>query len=90
MPSASLLSDPNVKAIFINIFGGILRVDVLATAVVAAARKLDVQLPIILRLEGTNVEEGRKIIADSGLKVQIGATMKEAADLAVAAAKGVN
>src|SRR5665213_3170178 len=85
-----LLSDPNVKAIFINIFGGILRVDVLATAVVAAARKLDVQLPIILRLEGTNVEEGRRIIAESGLKVQIGATMKEAADLAVAAAKGVN
>ena len=85
-----LLSDPNVKAIFINIFGGILRVDVLATAVVAAAKKLNVSLPIILRLEGTNVEEGRKIIADSGLKVQIGATMKEAADLAVAAAKGVN
>jgi succinyl-CoA synthetase beta subunit len=84
-----LLSDKNVKAIFINIFGGILRVDVLATAVVAAARKLNVQLPIILRLEGTNVEEGRKIIADSGLKVQIGATMKEAADLAVAAAKGL-
>ena len=82
-----LLSDPNVKAIFINIFGGILRVDVLATAVVAAARKLNVTLPIILRLEGTNVEEGRQIIADSGLKVQIGATMKEAADLAVAAAK---
>jgi succinyl-CoA synthetase beta subunit len=85
-----LLSDKNVKAIFINIFGGILRVDVLATAVVAAARKLNVQLPIILRLEGTNVEEGRQIIADSGLKVQIGATMKDAADLAVAAAKGVN
>ena len=83
-----LLSDPNVKAIFINIFGGILRVDVLATAVVAAAKKLNVQIPIILRLEGTNVEEGRKIIAESGLKVQIGATMKEAADLAVAAAKG--
>jgi succinyl-CoA synthetase beta subunit len=82
-----LLSDPNVKAIFINIFGGILRVDVLATAVVAAAKKLSVTLPIILRLEGTNVEEGRQIIADSGLKVQIGATMKEAADLAVAAAK---
>jgi succinyl-CoA synthetase beta subunit len=82
-----LLSDPNVKAIFINIFGGILRVDVLATAVVAAARKLNVKLPIILRLEGTNVEEGRQIIAESGLKVQIGATMKEAADLAVAAAK---
>jgi succinyl-CoA synthetase beta subunit len=83
-----LLSDPNVKAIFINIFGGILRVDVLATAVVAAARKLNVQLPIILRLEGTNVEEGRKILADSGLKFSVGATMKDAAELAVAAAKG--
>ena len=83
-----LLSDPNVKAIFINIFGGILRVDVLATAVVAAARKLSVKLPIILRLEGTNVEEGRKILAESGLKFEVGATMKEAADLAVKAAKG--
>jgi succinyl-CoA synthetase beta subunit len=83
-----LLSDPNVKAIFINIFGGILRVDVLATAVVAAAKNLNVTLPIILRLEGTNVEEGRQIIAESGMKVQIGSTMKEAADLAVAAAKG--
>lgn len=83
-----LLSDPNVKAIFINIFGGILRVDVLATAVVAAAKKLNVQLPIVLRLEGTNVEEGRKILQESGLKFEVGATMKEAADLAVAAAKG--
>ena len=83
-----LLSDPHVKAIFINIFGGILRVDVLASAVVAAAKKLNVKLPIILRLEGTNVEEGRKILAESGLKFEVGATMKEAADLAVAAAKG--
>jgi succinyl-CoA synthetase beta subunit len=82
-----LLSDPHVKCIFINIFGGILRVDVLATAVVAAAKKLDVKLPIILRLEGTNVEEGRKILKESGLKFEVGATMKEAADLAVAAAK---
>ncbi len=83
-----LLSDKNVKAIFINIFGGILRVDVLAQGVVAAARKLNVQIPIILRLEGTNVEEGRKILKESGLNFQIGATMKDAADLAVAAAKG--
>ncbi|MCL2660243.1 MAG: ADP-forming succinate--CoA ligase subunit beta, partial [Acidobacteriaceae bacterium] len=83
-----LLSDKNVKAIFINIFGGILRVDVLASAVVAAAKKLDVKLPIILRLEGTNVEEGREILKQSGLKFQVGATMKEAAELAVAAAKG--
>jgi succinyl-CoA synthetase beta subunit len=84
-----LLSDKNVKAIFINIFGGILRVDVLAQAVVAAAKKLNVKIPIVLRLEGTNVEEGRKILAESGLKFEVGATMKEAADLVVAAAKGV-
>jgi succinyl-CoA synthetase beta subunit len=84
-----LLSDKNVKAIFINIFGGILRVDVLAQAVVAAAKKLNVSLPIVLRLEGTNVEEGRKIIEQSGLKFQVGSTMKDAADLVVAAAKGV-
>jgi succinyl-CoA synthetase beta subunit len=82
-----LLSDPNVKAIFINIFGGILRVDVLATAVVAAAKKLNVTIPIILRLEGTNVEEGRKILAESGLKFEVGQTMKDAADLAVKAAR---
>jgi succinyl-CoA synthetase beta subunit len=85
---AILLADPNVKAIFINIFGGILRVDVLATAVVAAARNLNVTLPLILRLEGTNVEEGRKILAESGLKYAVGATMAEAAKLAVEAAKG--
>ena len=83
-----LLSDPNVKAIFINIFGGILRVDVLAQGVVAAAKKLDVQIPIVLRLEGTNVEEGRKILKDSGLNFLVGSTMKEAADMVVAAAKG--
>jgi succinyl-CoA synthetase beta subunit len=81
-----LLSDPNVKAIFINIFGGILRVDRLATGVVAAARKLNVTVPIVLRLEGTNVEEGRQILKDSGLNFQVGTTMKEAADLVVAAA----
>ena len=83
-----LLSDPHVKAIFINIFGGILRVDTLANGVVSAANKLNVALPIVLRLEGTNVEEGRKILKNSGLNFQVGTTMKEAADLAVAAAKG--
>jgi len=81
-----LLSDKNVKAIFINIFGGILRVDRLATGVVAAARKLNVKAPIVLRLEGTNVEEGRRILQESGLNFQVGATMKEAAELVVAAA----
>ncbi|MDQ1452064.1 MAG: succinyl-CoA synthetase beta subunit [Acidobacteriaceae bacterium] len=84
-----LLSDPNVKAIFINIFGGILRVDVLAQGVVSAANNLGVKLPIVLRLEGTNVEEGRKILKESGLNFEVGSTMKDAADLVVNAAKGV-
>jgi succinyl-CoA synthetase beta subunit len=84
-----LLSDAHVKAIFINIFGGILRVDRLATGVVAAAKKLNVQVPIVLRLEGTNVEEGRKILAESGLNFLVGETMKDAADLVVAAAAKV-
>ena len=81
-----LLSDKNVKAILINIFGGILRVDRLATGVVAATHKLKVKVPIVLRLEGTNVEEGRKILKDSGFNFQVGETMKEAAELAVQAA----
>ncbi len=81
-----LLSDPNVQAVFINIFGGILRVDTLAQGVVAAARKLDVKVPIVLRLEGTNVEEGRKILADSGMAFEVGETMQDAAEKVVAAA----
>ncbi len=83
---AILLADKNVKCIFINIFGGILRVDVLATAVVAAAKNLNVTLPLILRLEGTNVEEGRRILSESGLRFSVGQTMAEAAKLAVASA----
>jgi succinyl-CoA synthetase beta subunit len=85
---AILLSDKNVKAIFINIFGGILRVDVLANGVVQAAKNLDVKVPIVLRLEGTNVEEGRKILKDSGLNFLVGETMQDAAEKVVAAAKG--
>jgi succinyl-CoA synthetase beta subunit len=84
-----LLSDPHVKAIFINIFGGILRVDRLAVGLVAAAQKLRVTLPIVLRLEGTNVEEGRRILAESGINFQVGATMEDAAELVVKAAAGV-
>jgi succinyl-CoA synthetase beta subunit len=87
---AILLSDKNVKAIFINIFGGILRVDVLANGVVQAAKNLDVQVPMVLRLEGTNVEEGRKILKDSGLNFIVGETMQDAADKVVSAAKGSN
>jgi succinyl-CoA synthetase beta subunit len=84
-----LLSDKNVQAVFINIFGGILRVDTLAQGVVAAAKNLNVRVPVVLRLEGTNVEEGRKILKDSGFKFLVGETMQDAAKLAVDAAKGV-
>ncbi|MGA2236118.1 MAG: ADP-forming succinate--CoA ligase subunit beta [Terriglobales bacterium] len=82
-----LLSDKSVRAVLINIFGGILRVDMLATGVVEAARKTNIQLPVVLRLEGTNVEEGRKILRESGLNFTIAETMKDAADKVVAAAK---
>src|ERR1700712_5389439 len=84
-----LLSDKNVKAVFINIFGGILRVDTLAQGVVQAAKNLDVKVPIVLRLEGTNVEEGRKILADSGLAFEVGETRQDAAEKVVAAAARV-
>jgi succinyl-CoA synthetase beta subunit len=81
-----LLSDKNVKAVFINIFGGILRVDTLAQGVVQAAKNLNVTVPIVLRLEGTNVEEGRAILKDSGLAFLVGETMQDAAEKVVAAA----
>ena len=81
-----LLSDKNVKAVLINIFGGILRVDTLATGVVEAAKKTQIQLPIVLRLEGTNVEAGREILKQSGLNFIVAETMKDAAEKVVAAA----
>jgi succinyl-CoA synthetase beta subunit len=82
-----LLSDKNVKAVLINIFGGILRVDTLAKGVVEAATKTKMQLPIVLRLEGTNVEQGREILKQSGLNFIVAETMKDAAEKVVAAAK---
>jgi succinyl-CoA synthetase beta subunit len=81
-----LLSDKNVKAVLINIFGGILRVDTLATGVVEAAQKTRIQLPIVLRLEGTNVEAGREILKQSGLNFMVAETMKDAAEKVVAVA----
>src|SRR5271166_2460471 len=84
-----LLSDKNVKAVLINIFGGILRVDTLATGVVEAAKKTNIKLPVVLRLEGTNVDEGKKILMNSGLNFVVSDTMKDAADKVVAAARGV-
>ena len=82
-----LLSDKNVKAVLINIFGGILRVDTLAKGIVEAATKTHIQLPIVLRLEGTNVEQGREILKQSGLKFIVADTMKDAAEKVVAAAR---
>jgi succinyl-CoA synthetase beta subunit len=82
-----LLSDKSVRAVLINIFGGILRVDTLAAGVVEAAKKTNLQLPVVLRLEGTNVQEGKKILMESGLNFTVTETMKEAADKVVAAAR---
>jgi succinyl-CoA synthetase beta subunit len=74
-----ILSDPNVKGILINIFGGILRCDVLAEGVVQAAQKTGIQVPVVVRMEGTNVEEGRRILAESGLNLNTAADLKDAA-----------
>lgn len=74
-----MLSDPRVRGILINIFGGILRCDIVAQGVVNAARKVNLQLPLVVRLEGTNVEEGRRILQESGLKFETAASMAEAA-----------
>jgi succinyl-CoA synthetase beta subunit len=82
-----LLSDKSVRAVLINIFGGILRVDTLAAGVVEAARKTNLSLPVVLRLEGTNVQEGKKILMESGLNFIVAETMKDAADKVVAAAR---
>jgi succinyl-CoA synthetase beta subunit len=82
-----LLSDKSVRAVLINIFGGILRVDTLAAGVIEAAKKTNLRLPVVLRLEGTNVQEGKKILMESGLNFVVAETMKDAADKVVAAAK---
>ncbi len=81
-----LLSDKTVKAVLINIFGGILRCDVLATGVVAAARELSVKVPVVVRMEGTNVELGREILLDSGLNFTVADDMRDAAEKVVALA----
>ena len=75
-----------MKAVLINIFGGILRCDTLATGVVAAARELKVKRPIVVRMEGTNVEEGRRILKESGLNFTVAEDMKDAAEKVVALA----
>jgi succinyl-CoA synthetase beta subunit len=83
-----LTSDPEVSAVFINIFGGILRCDVLATGVVAAARELGLKLPVVVRMEGTNVEQGRQILLDSKLDFTVAQGMKDGAEKAVRLSAG--
>jgi succinyl-CoA synthetase beta subunit len=73
------MSDENVKAVLINIFGGILRCDVLAQGVIAAVKELGVPVPIVIRMEGTNVDEGKKLLKDSGMNFTTADSMGEAA-----------
>ena len=82
-----ILKDPKVKAVLINIFGGIMKCDNIAAGVVEASRKVHIKVPLIVRLEGTRVEEGRQILADSGIKIIQADSLWEAARAAVAAAK---
>ena len=85
-----LLADARVRGVLINIFGGIMRCDVLAQGVVDAARELKVAVPLVVRMQGTNVEIGRKILADSGLAIISAETMAEAAEKTVEAVQGKN
>jgi len=83
-----MLRIPHLKAILVNIFGGIMKCDVIAAGVVAAARQVSLKVPLVVRLEGTNVELGKKILAESGLPIISGNNMADAAQKVVAAAKG--
>jgi succinyl-CoA synthetase beta subunit len=82
-----LLSDKNVKAVLINIFGGIVRCDVIAEGVIAAAKEIGVSLPVVVRLQGTNVDKGKQMLAASGLKFAVADNLKQAAQMAVASVK---
>ncbi len=81
-----LLADPNVQAVLINIFGGIVRCDMVARGVVGAAKNLGVKVPVVVRLEGTNVEEGQRVIRESGLNFTVAGGMKDAAEKVVSLA----
>ena len=78
-----LLADENVKAVLINIFGGIVRCDMVARGVVEAARNLNIDIPVVVRLEGTNVEEGQRVIRESGLNFTVATGMQDAAEKVV-------
>jgi succinyl-CoA synthetase beta subunit len=84
-----ILSDPNVKAVLVNIFGGIMRCDIIAEGIIAAARETHIAVPLIVRLEGTNVARGKELLAESGLAIVPADDLDDAAKKAVAAVKGV-
>jgi succinyl-CoA synthetase beta subunit len=83
-----ILKSPKVRAIFVNIFGGIMKCDVIARGIVAAAKEVGLEVPLVVRLEGTNVELGRQILGQSGLAIQPATTMAEGAQKVVAAVTG--
>ena len=83
-----ILSDINVKGILVNNFGGIMKCDIIADGVVAAANELGLKIPLVVRLEGTNVELGKKIMAESGLPIISADNLGEAAEKIVAAVRG--
>ena len=82
-----ILQDKAVKAVLVNIFGGIMRCDIVAGGIVKAAKEIGISVPVVVRLEGTNVEEGKKILAESGYNLIVANDLKDAAEKVVAAAK---
>ncbi len=82
-----ITSDPKVKGILVNIFGGIMRCDVIAQGIIEAAKTLKLQVPLVVRLEGTNVEKGKKMLADSGLRIIPADNLDDAAQKAVKSIK---
>ncbi|KXK25520.1 MAG: succinyl CoA-synthase beta subunit [Candidatus Brocadia sinica] len=82
-----ILSDPKVKAVLINIFGGIMKCDIIASGIIQAIKEVGIRIPLVVRLEGTNVEMARKILDNSGLSILSAKDMKEAASMVVKASK---
>lgn len=82
-----ILADDNVKGILVNIFGGIMRCDVIAEGIVTAAKEVELDVPLVVRLEGTNVDKGKRILADSGLPILSADNLADAAEKAVKAVK---
>ena len=82
-----IMADPNVEGILVNIFGGIMRCDIVASGIVNAAKEIGIKVPVVVRLEGTNVEEGKRILAESGLNLIVGANLQDAAEKVVASIK---